>query len=292
MANVIFGIPPLSTVNQVIVDGNSFTFEEFSDGKEVFIFMNGWCSIRYFWTPYFNDFSPLGKCITLDLLGHYPSVVSKNFEKLDIEEIFHLQAKAIRSISNNKKVNLIGHSTGGMFALAIGSLYPDLVKKAVAITPLIHGPAKGILHFAKVLTDLKLNVSLEIFFNFIKNFPNLFHKWFEEAVFDEKEFLSKEENLDFILEYHKNFIKLDPNIMGRYLQTLHNSDIRPILKTSALKSLILGGSDDPIVPIDQQREAGSLLKNSKYVELTSCGHIPTLEKRGKSLEIIKSFLKN
>ncbi len=291
MSNIISGVPALSSINQIIIDGHSFSFEEFSDGSEIYIFINGWCSVRYFWTPYFSDFSPLGKCITLDVLGHFPSIAGSNFDLLSADDYFHIQAKAIESLAENRKVNLIGHSTGGMFALAIGALYPDLVKKVVAITPAVHGPVIGILHFAKVMTDLKLNVSLDLFFTFIKNFPSVFHKWFEEAVYDGKEFVNREDVKEFILNYHSHFIKLDPYIMGRYLQILHNADIRPLMKDSNLEALVIGASHDPIVPVTQHREVSSLLKNGKYYEVSNSGHIPSLERRDETLSVILDYLK-
>jgi pimeloyl-ACP methyl ester carboxylesterase len=291
MSNILSGVPALSSVNQLIIDGHSFTFEEFSEGNEIYIFINGWCSIRYFWTPYFNDFSPLGKCITLDVLGHFPSIAGSNFNELGFEDYIHIQAKAIQALAENKKVNLIGHSTGGMFALAIGALYPNLIKKVVSITPAVYGPLIGILHFAKVMTDLKLDVSLELFFTFIKNFPSLFHKWFEEAAYNGNEFVNREDVREFILNYHSHFIKLDPYIMGRYLQVLHNSDLRPLMIDSNLEALVIGASHDPIVPVTQHREVSSLLKNGKYYEVIPSGHIPTLEKREETIGVILNFLK-
>lgn len=276
--------------NKFEIDGHSFSYEEFSKGKEIYIFLHGWCSIRFFWTPYFSDFSRLGNCITLDVLGHYPSTVTNDFEKYTLEEIVHKQAKAVQHLSRGEKVNLIGHSTGGMFALAIGILYPDLVKKSIAITPAVHGPTLGLIHFAKVLADLNLGVSLEMFFHFIKIFPGIFHKWFEEAVYDKNVLHQSEENLKFIKEYHSYFINLNPLVMARYLQVLHDSDIRPYAKNSDLEALIIGGSHDPIVPIEQQRELGSIMKNSRYIEMTPCGHIPTLEMREETIKIILDFL--
>jgi pimeloyl-ACP methyl ester carboxylesterase len=283
-------MPVTESSEQILIDGHSFSYETFSHGNDIFIFINGWCSVRYFWTPYFSDFSKLGTCTTLDLLGHFPSVVSSEFSFLTFTDILAIQYKAIKTISQGKKVSIIGHSTGGMFALAIGALYPDLIHKVVAITPVVHGPTMGIFHFAKILADMNLHVSLEIFFHFIKNFPNIFHKWFEEATYEKAKFVSQKEIADFILNYHSHFIKLDPNIMGRYLQVLHDSDIRPLLKDSSLDALIIGASDDPIVPILHQRELPVFLKNSKYVEITPCGHIPTLEKREETLPIILDYL--
>lgn len=278
--------------NKFEIEGNLFTYEEFSKGEDIYIFLHGWCSIRFFWTPYFNDFSHLGNCYTLDVLGHFPSTVTSSFDSYTFEDIVNIQAKAVQKIAKDKKVNLIGHSTGGMFAIAIGILYPDLVNKSVAITPAVHGPIIGLLHFAKVLTDLKLGVSLDLFFQIIRAFPGIFHKWFEEAVYDKKVILENITNSKFVLDYHSHFVNLNPHIMGRYLQLLHNSDIRPIAKGSELNALIIGGSDDPIVPISHQRELGSLLNNARYIELSPCGHIPTLEKREETISIILDYLQS
>ncbi len=292
MSNSSIDTSSITDIDHVIIDEHSLSYETFSQGEKIYIFMNGWCSVRYFWTPYFNDFRVLGKCITLDLLGHFPSKVSSNFSNLNFNDILTIQSKAIKALSEDKKVTLVGHSAGGMFALAIGSLYPDLVERAVAITPVVHGPTMGIFHLAKILADLQLNISLEIFFDMIRNLPDYFHKWFEAGTYEKSEFVNRKEIAEFILNYHSHFIKLDPNIMGRYLQVLHDSDIRPLVKDSQLDALIIGASDDPIVPVSQQREVSAIMKNSSYVEITPSGHIPTLEKRDETISLILRYLQN
>jgi pimeloyl-ACP methyl ester carboxylesterase len=292
MSNISIDTPSPTEAQLVSIDEHSLSYETFSQGDKIYIFLNGWCSVRYFWTPYFDDFRVLGKCITLDLLGHFPSKVGSNFSELNFNDILTIQSRAIKALSEDKKVTLIGHSTGGMFALAIGALYPDLVEKAVAITPVVHGPTMGIFHLAKVLADLHLNVSLEIFFDLIRNLPTFFHKWFEAATYEKSEFVNRKDIGEFILNYHSHFIKLDPNIMGRYLQVLHDSDIRPLVKESQLDALIIGASDDPIVPVSQQRDISLIMKNSTYVEITPSGHIPTLERRDETISLILKYLQN
>jgi pimeloyl-ACP methyl ester carboxylesterase len=79
--------------------------------------------------------------------------------------------------------------------------------------------------------------------------------------------------------------------MGRYLQVLHNSDLRPLMIDSNLEALVIGASHDPIVPVTQHREVSSLLKNGKYYEVIPSGHIPTLEKREETIGVILNFLK-
>ena len=53
--------------------------------------------------------------------------------------------------------------------------------------------------------------------------------------------------------------------------------------------LVLGGKEDLMVEVQQQKEAAELL-NAKYIEIQNCGHFCTLDSLNIIFEEIKNFL--
>jgi pimeloyl-ACP methyl ester carboxylesterase len=54
--------------------------------------------------------------------------------------------------------------------------------------------------------------------------------------------------------------------------------------------LIIGGEDDFVSPVDQQREMAALIPHSNIVILPDCGHLAHWEKPAEFGELLSSFV--
>jgi pimeloyl-ACP methyl ester carboxylesterase len=132
-------------VHTTQIAGHTLTWEEHSSGAETFIFIHGYSGNRAIWSHEIAQFGDLGRCVTLDLPGHYPATVPPDYRSLSQETLLELEVQAITQIAGGRQVTLIGHSTGGLVALGVAALRPDLVARVVALAPVVWGPLTGAL---------------------------------------------------------------------------------------------------------------------------------------------------
>ena len=138
-------------MNTIRHDGHTLTWEEHSPGQHTLIFLNGYSASRLSWSSYLPHFAPLGRCVTLDLPGHFPAQAPDNYECLTQDQLLDLETNAIQHICPTGSITLIGHSTGGLVALGAAARLPNQVKRVISIDSVVWGPLTGLLGFAHFL---------------------------------------------------------------------------------------------------------------------------------------------
>lgn len=278
--------------HEVNAAGLRFAYESYGAGAETFVLIHGWCSVRNFWGPVLADFEALGACHNLDLIGHHPATRPDHVHDFDLVKVASLQAAAIKQIVGKKKVTIVGHSTGGLIALALGIMHPDLVKRVVAIGPVVHGPVKGPLGFAKDLYKLNLHAALHLPFAFIRSLPDAFKNIFETGVYDSKAFFRRRDAEKYVKAYREQMLNIPPEVMGAWLTIIDKADLRPALEGSTLPTLFITGSHDRVVDPKQAREIARRMPNAAYHEYSNSGHIPILEEEVECFANLKLWLQN
>lgn len=267
-----------------------FAYETHGAGKEVFVLIHGWCSVRNFWGPVLKDFAELGIVHNMDLVGHHPANLALDIHGYDVIKAAAVQAAAIKSIVGKKKVTVVGHSTGGLIALALAALHGNLVKRVIAIGPVIHGPVKGPLGFAKELYRLDLAAALHLPFVFMRSLPDAFKNIFESGVHDTKAFFRRSDAKGYVDAYREQMLKIPPEAMGAWLNIIDQADLRPMLTGNAMPALFITGSNDKIVDHTQAREIARKMPNAAYHEYSNSGHIPILEEEIECFDNLKVWL--
>ncbi len=121
-----------------------------NDSSIPVFFLHGIGGSIYFWTPEETSlFHNLGSCYSLSLPGHYPAIFPKEFTatSLTAKLIARLLSSAIKEIIGNRKVLLVGHSTGGFAALSTAIFAPEVVAGIVSIAGFSKGQWTGALGF-------------------------------------------------------------------------------------------------------------------------------------------------
>ncbi|MEI8167322.1 MAG: alpha/beta fold hydrolase [Chloroflexales bacterium] len=101
--------------------GHTLTWEEHSPGEHTLIFIHGYSANRTIWLREVRRLACLGRCVTLDLPGHYPAQPPHGYAKLTQEELLDLETRAVKAIIGAGTCTLIGHSTGGLVALGVAA---------------------------------------------------------------------------------------------------------------------------------------------------------------------------
>ena len=274
--------------------------------------MHGAVSTNQIWDITYKDFLKHGDVILLSLIGHAPSTVSWSAAK-DMYGLLKIQNNCINKIikkhysNEKKKVILIGHSTGGTFSIMCNIFFPKKYYATIALTPIIKLEV-GIYSLLNIPLNILSKTDEELLwkYNFdvlqyiIKNYHHVFN-FFIPLFGTYKKNLQGQEK-----EYIENFSAkiLEQNHMALKYYSLFFNDIMYNKKNSLYKMykdflngkirtekpvLILGGKDDILVEVSQQREAAKII-NAKYVEIENCGHFCTLDSSPKIYQEIKDFL--
>ena len=289
-----------------------YDFHKGYESDYVFIFVHGALSTNQFWDLLYKKFLNYGDVILLNLIGHAPSKASWTDLK-DVKGILNAQNNSINKIIKkhykniNKKIVLIGHSTGGTLALVSDIFFSKKYHATIALTPIIKlnvgafSPLNIPLNVLSKTSDENLwKYNFDILQHIVKNHNDIFSFFIlifgsHKRNLEETEKIYMEKFSDKILEQNHMALKY----YSIFFNDLHNNSknslynkYKDFLKgkiTTKNPSLILGGKDDLMVDVQQQREAAAVFK-AKYVELENCGHFCTLDSLDRIFEEIKIFL--
>ncbi|HMV78301.1 MAG TPA: alpha/beta hydrolase [Leptospiraceae bacterium] len=277
-------------MKEIHLEGHTITYEEFGTGNEEFVFLHGWCSCRVIWDTVIDDFTVLGKCYTIDLPGHYPGIAPAGFRKFTFRDVVDLQAAAIRKMVKNEKVTLVGHSVGGLVAIALSVYHPDLVDRVVAICPALSGPVTGFFYFLKLAMDMHWGFLLEGAWK-VFHLPETMAQFFSLGTYDHDRFMKLPETREFLNDYGENLAKLEPSVMASYLQMFDVTDFRPQLPNVNVPALIIATKHDKIVPEKYHHYAAAHIPGAELIQLNNSGHVPTIEERDLCIPGIIEWLK-
>jgi pimeloyl-ACP methyl ester carboxylesterase len=86
-------------------------------------------------------------------------------------------------------------------------------------------------------------------------------------------------------------LRAEPEQAARLIEIWQETDVPLIDKTKIMQpTLIIHGTEDVIVPIESSRALRELIPNSELVELSGCGHVPTMTRPREVYEaILKRF---
>ena len=114
---------------ELILNGASLHFSDVGSGSPVFLFIHGWGCDHECWSAQVADLSNEYRCIAVDLRGRGASQAIPPF---GVGQALEDVAALIRALEL-PPVILVGHSLGGIIALALNGRYPDLVFGIVTI---------------------------------------------------------------------------------------------------------------------------------------------------------------
>ncbi len=142
---------------------------------------------------------------------------------------------------NFTKINIVGHSFGGMVAISLAVNNPDLIKNLVLVN--------------------SLGVSLEQPYKawLMKTFRNVQQKKTSAL-------------MEFFPEFLKNLLIPHFRDMGRQIKIITETDFKVYLKKMDIPALILWGTKDNMLSLDYGYRLKNMLKNSKLIEVEGGSH--------------------
>ncbi|MEI7772414.1 MAG: alpha/beta hydrolase [Chloroflexales bacterium] len=259
--------------------GHTLTWEEHSQGEHTLIFINGYSANRTIWAREVARMTHLGRCVSLDLPGHYPAVAPPGYRSLSQELLLDLELRAITAIAAGGRVTLVGHSTGGMVALAAAATIPATVARVVAITPVIWGPLAGFLGLSQ--HQLKLPGGYGLYwlsYRLTQLLPG-YMQWGIGHFYsgDAAAYRHNPAAAQTLAAWHPAYRRSRIHSFAALLRALERCDIRPLAPRVACPTLVIAGARDPVVPVDQSRWLAASLPRATLLEIPAAGHLPHWE---------------
>ena len=257
--------------NFIDVDGNKIRYLETGNSKKTLILVHGLgaSAERWIYTiPYLEKDYHL---IVPDLIGFGYS--DKPIVDYTIDFFADFLKKFLDSVGIEKP-NIIGSSLGGQVSAEYASKYSN-VKKLVLVSP------SGVMKQSTPALDAYIMAAL---------YPNEVNA---KNAFE----MMEGSGLDIdpsIIEAFIERMKL-PNAKMAFMSTilgLKNAEIITTkLRSINVPTLIIWGSDDAVIPINNADGFVSSIKDCRFYRMDNCGHTPYVQDPKGFSKIVLAFLK-
>lgn len=199
-----------------------------------------------------------GSIICAEFRGCGGSTSPKSESEVTMQTFASDFVSLIRSL-NLGKVNLVGHSTGGLIASLMLAEAPELFNKAYLLDPV---GAEGV----------KFDDSMIQAFEAMKIDKDLTGVVIGSTIY--------KNNADS--DYFRNILVEDAfhavkNVGHLVLKALDGLDIRSNLAAVDHDVMVAHGQHDTLLPMEESRKMAKLFKNGKFQVLDDCGHCTNVE---------------
>lgn len=240
------------------IDGNKIRYLESGNSKHTLVLLHGLGASAERWLNVLPYFSKNYSVIVPDLIGfglsdkpqidYTPDFFSEFLEK------FFAQTGIAR-------LNLIGSSLGGQIAANYTSTHADEIEKLILVSP------AGVMQQSTPALDAYVMAAL---------YPNeITAKNAFELMEGSGEEIPQETIAGFIERMQLPNAKLA--FMSTVLGLKNSKPITTKLDSIKTPTLVIWGSDDPVIPISYADDFVSAINNCKFFRMDGCGHTPYVQ---------------
>ncbi len=281
-----------SQEGQVARDGFTLHYKSVGAGKPLLLLSGGPGFDVDYMTPIALELSSWYRCILLEQRGTGRSrPASLTPETLNIKLLVE-DIEAVRASLGIDRLPILGHSWGGVLAMAYAAAHPEHVDSLVLVASGGSDPSFGPVFQDNIAARASMSERQKIqeFAAALGRAADpqaAWHDFFKLLV--PYYFFDRDRGEKFITEqapgsFHPDTSQLLAKDMA---QNLH---IQEQLKKLRRPALIIQGHQDPM-PESVAEQTHELLKDSQLAFLDRCGHFPWLEQPSALYERIHSFLK-
>jgi pimeloyl-ACP methyl ester carboxylesterase len=262
-------------------DGTKIYYDLHKKGKQVLVFLHGWPHNHTVWKKELTYFQRRGySTIALDLRGHGKSGMPGNLHDYAVDKF----AKDIHLVAKKEEVRkfvLIGHSFGGMIALAHYSLFPKDVSALVLIDTIYENPLKH----SSILKHFDLTPLTEHLLKFVLKNEKIQKKYFKYI-----DFSRFSDHFD-LYYWFKGAEETPWKSIFACLEEMIKFNKRAILSKITVPTLIIEGEKDTKTAIEDVREMARKIKTSELEVVAGASHDVNIRRPRKVEEVISKFLK-
>ena len=257
----------------VEIDGNKIRYFESGSSKHTLVLIHGLGASSERWKYVIPLFEADFHVIVPDLIGFGHS--DKPIVDYTLDYFSNFLEKFLISL-NIDNTSIIGSSLGGQVAAEYTSSHSKSVEKLILVSP------SGIMKQSTPALDAYIMAAL---------YPN---EQSAKNAFETMEGSGKSVPVDIIQGFVTR-MKL-PNAKHAFMSTLlglKNSDlITKKLVNISSPTLVIWGTNDPVIPITFAHDFTSSIKNCQFYEMNGCGHTPYVQEPEKFASYALNFLNN
>ena len=281
--------------NFVVVNGAKIWYESEGKGEPLLLIAGGPGSAHYF-HPYFSILADSYRVIYFDAFGRGKSERAKSPKEYTFERDVN-DIEGLRKALGLGKINILGHSYGGMVAQAYALKYPDSVKRLILADTLFSG------EMWQANNDSSNHELRNQYPEVWEKMENLRAQGFHSSTKEHQDAYQIPQGLlyfynpsnaeglaqpDFNPEVYYSMAGDDADfLIGGDIAKL---DFRTELKNLKMPTLILTGRYDrvslPRFAVQFKRYA----PQAKFVMFEKSGHNPFIEETAKTMEVLREFL--
>lgn len=255
--------------------GHTLTWEEHSPGEHTLIFINGYSANRSIWLRELRRLAHLGRCVTLDLPGHYPAQAPPGYSRLTQEELLEVETRAVERIVGEGACTLIGHSTGALVALAAAARLPSRVRRVVSIGGVVWGPLTGALGMYQRLLRAPGGYALYwLSYMLTKAGVTIMRRAISLGyVGDQAAYWGSPSVAPTLRAWLPDYRRSRIRNFAVLLRLLEQVDLREEARRVACPALVIVGGADPVVPPANSRWLAANLPHATLLEVPGAGHM-------------------
>ena len=230
-------------------------YEDYGEGKKTLVLLHGWGQNIEMMKPLGDKLKKHNRIIIIDLPGF-----GESKEPNEIWTMYDY-ADMVKELLDSLKIKnpiLIGHSFGGKISLIYASKYK--VEKLILFGSPYKQNIKKLSTKTKILKKLKKVPVLNKLEGFAKKHIG---------------------STDY---------KQASDFMRKILVEHVNLDITEEVKKIACPTLLVWGSMDSEVPIEDAYELEKIMKDAAVIEYPGCSHYAYIERLPQTIKVIKSFI--
>ena len=252
---------------EVYINGLKVNYKIAGSGQPILI-LHGWGGSSNSWVHVQEILSRQGyRVIVPDLPGFGQSKTP--LQPWDVTDYNRWVAEFIDS-QNLDEFFLISHSFGGRVAIKFAIQYPEKIKSLILCSSAGIKPKPG---FKTIIIFWLARIGNAIFTSKIL-----------------ARFKDGARNLFYVFLRHKDYVKAN-GTMRETIKKVLDEDLLNDLSKIKVKTLLIWGGKDKLVPLKYAQIFEEKIENSKLEVLPKIGHSPHLEVPGKLSEIILKFIK-
>jgi pimeloyl-ACP methyl ester carboxylesterase len=201
---------------------------------------------------------------------------SENTAPYTMEHLIEWLADLIQTL-DLPSVHLLGHSFGGVLAIGQANAYPEAIERLVLVAPAVLVASQYPDWLKKAGKNLRL-VEAGIVLSRV-----LLERQIRVPFFDA-------DNMDESVWERRRMDYANSRASAAAMNAVAFYDVRPYLPHIKQPTFIIWGEDDPVVPHDHAEKLERQIPDSQIYKVSTCGHIPMLEREQEVAGIVREFL--
>ncbi len=242
--------------------------------KRTVIFLHGFPFNKNMWRQQLESLDAETSGIAVDIRGHGNSTSGHGFFSIDV---FAKDLKVFIEKLEFSNVVLCGISMGGYIALRAYQLFPDKIAGLILCDT-----------HSKADTDQGKQKRFDSIQAILNHGRRPFSIAFVENVFAANSLENKPDAIELIKSsIRRNNIN---TICATLLALASRTDTTDVLEKIQVPALLIRGKEDKITAQQDMLNLHHGIKDSKFIEMENCGHLPNLEHPEKFNLLINAFL--